>query len=80
MRKSFYLIAGLSVLLASLTYQILIYQSWVPSLIWSADTLYLNVTANRSAWMACKKFRWCDEGHAVPNWRIVWRGEARFEI
>ena len=47
---------------------------------WAAETLYLNVRANREMWRACKRFRWCDESHAVPRFEVVWEKELFFLI
>jgi hypothetical protein len=80
MKKSAYLVALLGVLTFSLSYQIVIYESWVPILLWSNSTLYLNVIANRQGWRACKRFRWCDGNHPIPKWEIRWRGETRFRV
>ena len=53
-RTSLYVVALLAVLVVNAVYEIKIYQALVPSLIWSVDTLSLNVAANRAAWMACE--------------------------
>jgi len=78
MRKSVYLIAVLSILASCLLYQVMVYQALLPVLLWSNNTLHLNVVANRQGWRACKRYRWCDLNHAVPKRRIIWRGEAVF--
>ena len=44
---------------------------YVNRLEWSVETLYLNVSANREAWRACKRFGWCDEYHTPPKWEAV---------
>lgn len=74
-----YLIAALTVLLYSSTDQIITYQDLVPRLAWSAETLYLNVRANRGAWLACRNFGVCDLAHPV-SYPVAWRGEVRWIV
>ena len=78
MRKSVYLAAVLSILASYLMYEVIVYESLIPVLLWSNATLNFNVIANRNGWRACKRFRWCDLNHPVPQWQIIWRGEAAF--
>ena len=47
----------LSALLAIATYDILIYQQWIPKLIWSVDTLWLDYQGERGLYMACEHGR-----------------------
>lgn len=72
-----FILAILIIITASNTFQILVYQALTPRLVWSIDSLKLNVTANRDAWRACKRFNWCSERKA-PYWPPVWRGEVRW--
>jgi hypothetical protein len=81
MMKHIYIIVTLCVLLGSLATQVLIYREWVPKLLWSVETLSLNVTANRDAWKTCRRFRWCGEVEPAPQrWKSVWVGELRWTI
>ena len=62
-------------------FQLFIYQDYlVPRLVWSVETLDLNMKANRGMWRACKNFGWCDEYHDTPKrWpgKIIWEVECR---
>lgn len=77
-KTALYMVAILLIITLANTYQIIVYRQLVPVLAWSNDTLRLNVIVNRDMWKACKRFRWCDERHAVPKWPVVWQGEVRF--
>ena len=80
MEKSVYLTAALVIIIYLLGEQVRTYHEWVPKLLWSVDTLYLNVVANREEWRACKRFKWCDEvRRKPPHWTPVARGETRWE-
>ena len=58
MRTLAFLMVGiLSALLAIATYDILIYQQWIPKLIWSVDTLWLDYQGERGLYMACEHGR-----------------------
>jgi hypothetical protein len=60
--------------------EVLIYQTLIPVLQWSNNTLYLNVVANRQGWRACKRFGWCDLSHPAPKWQVIWHGEMASRV
>ena len=80
LRGAIYIIIILSISLSSSIYQNQVYQDWIPRLIWSVDTLHLNVIANRDGWRACKCFGWCDARDVTPAWPVLWRGEMRWRV
>jgi hypothetical protein len=78
MRKSVYLVAVLTMISVYLQYEVLIYQAVVPVLLWSNNTLNLNVAANRRGWHVCRDFGICGDVQAAPPRKARWRGEVAF--
>jgi hypothetical protein len=78
MRKSVYLVAVMSILAAYLQYEVLVYQALVPVLLWSNDTLVLNVAANRRGWQNCKWYGLCVVSVHPPAWKVIRKGEVAF--
>lgn len=78
MKTSVYLVAVLAILTAYLQNEVLVYKSLVATLMWSNQTLALNVTANREGWHICKWFNICSATQFIPPSKIIRHGEVSF--
>ena len=80
MKKPVYLVVVLSILAAFLQYEVLVYRALIPALLWSNETLYLNVAANRMGWRNCKRFGLCEvRSIHSPRWRIIQHDMLAFQ-